>query len=789
MLTHKSLRRFWLVALAALLAGGMVQAKTKKADKLLKDGQAAEQRMDYDKALDLYVQAVNLDPTDPTYQIPVRRVRFQAAQKHVDNGVSARSQGNLDVALAEFEKAVSIDPSSAIGAQELKRTQEMVEREKKNPSKPQERGLTPVEQAQKQSEERIASMLPIPALKPKINAIPPIHMNNQPPKVLYETVGKIAGINVLYDPQQTQQPRPMNVDMGASTLEQALDYLATVTHTFWKPLSENAIFVTEDSVNKRRDYEDEVVRVFYVRNTTSIQEFQELAGAIRGIIEMRRYFMYNAQRAILVRGTADQVALVEKLVNDLDKPKSEVIIDIIVMEANRQKVKNLTLGLISGGSQGINFPVNFTPRNPILSGTTGGTSGGGTTGGGTTGGGTTGSSAISLAQLGRVSSNDFSTTLPGALLDALLTDTSAKVMQTPRVRASDGAKAVLKIGNKIPYASGSFQPGAVGTVGINPLVQTQFQFIETGVNVEITPQVLGLREVSMHIDVTLSNVTSRIDLGGISEPIVSQRSNNADIRLRDGEVNLLTGLTDYEDSRTLNGVPGLINIPILGRLFGASETSEKDRNELLIAIIPHIVRTPGYTPENLREIYAGNDQNVKINYASKETPATASGPGAAPEQPVAVVTPATEAPKPATPPAAPAVSFMPVSLQAQVGAPLTVLLQAQNLTDLFSAAPIRIKWDPKLLRMNDIVAGDLMTRDGQRVTTAKDIRNDSGEAWITISRLPGAGGIGGSGTLLTLTFVAAGQGSGQLTIEEMSLKNGQLQPIALLAPTLAVNIQ
>src|SRR6185295_18009040 len=179
--------------------------------------------------------------------------------------------------------------------------------------------------------------------------------------VLYETVAKLACVNVVFDSQYTAPARNFNVDLSNATAEQAFDYLATLTHTFWKAITPNTIFVAEDNVTKRRDYEDDVVKVFYVTNATSVQEFQEIATAIRTVAEIRRVFTYNAQRAMIVRDTVDKVALAEKLVHDLDKPKSEVVVDVMIMQVNSERTRDLAATIASAGTAGLNVPITFAP--------------------------------------------------------------------------------------------------------------------------------------------------------------------------------------------------------------------------------------------------------------------------------------------------------------------------------------------------------------------------------------------------------------------------------------------
>jgi len=773
-------------ALAVILAwSGVVppvaEARTRKGEKLVKQGRVLEEKKDFDAALEYYEQALVTDPGDAGYRIVVQRTRFYASQKRLNAAQKMRDEGNLEQALAEFMKAIQLDPSSSLAIQEWKRTQEMIEREKARGSKPGERGLTPAQMAQKEIDDRIGSLLAPPELKPVNRVIQSLKMNSQPPRVLYETLCKLAGLNVVFDPQyqNTSGRQNYNVELNNSTVENALDYLGVLTKTFWKPLTENTVFVAEDNVTKRRDYDDDVVKVFYVANATSVQEFQEIATAIRSLTEIRRVYTYNAQKALLIRGTVDQVALAEKLIRDLDKPKAEVVVDVIVMEANRGRTRDLASTIMSGNSAGLKLPVTFSPRSSLGGGTT--------TGDDDT---TSTSTAIRLSNIGKVDVRDFTTTLPGALLSAILTDRSTRVLQSPQVRASDGQKVSLRIGDKIPIATGSFQPGIGGVGGgVSPLVSTQFNFTEVGVNVDMTPQVHGTEEVTLKVSVEVSTVRDRVDLGGISQPVIGQRKSETELRLREGEVNILGGLTNAQDSRLVSGIPGIVNVPVLGRLFG-SENVEKNQQELLIALVPHIVRTPGYSVDNLRAIYAGTDQLVRVSYAPK-----------AEQQP-----PATAAPKPQTTPPPPPASTAPAvpptvsggtavlnwspggEIQAAPGSVLNLSLQVSNVQDLFAVNPIRLKYDASRLKLNDVTQGDLLGRDGQRVQLSKDIRNDSGEATITLSRLPGATGVAGSGALLQLSFQGMSRGAAVVVVEEISLKNPQQQGVAA-GPPQAVTIR
>jgi general secretion pathway protein D len=813
------------LALAALTAGLGVPAaaRSRKGDKFLAQGKEREALKDWDGALDFYQKALAEDPSDPGYQLEVHQARFQSSAGHIKQGLLLRKDGKLAEALLQFEKAYGIDPSSSVAEQEIRTTTQMIEREKKKGADSDTRGLTPSQLAKRNILDRLDSMLPVPELR-ALNPQPVnLKMNNQPVKVLYETVGKLAGVNVLFD-SEFKETNKQSIELTGATLGDALDYLAVVTKTFWKPLSGNTIFVAQDSTTKRRDYEDQVMKVFYLSNVTTPQELQEIVTAVRSVADIQRLFVYNAQNAIIARGEADRIALAEKIIHDLDKPKSEVVVDVVVLQVSSDMTRTLGAALSS-----LSLPVNFAPRTSIstpssTTSTTAATStpvAAGTattpTTTGTTGTSTTAS--IPLAYIGKVNTEDFSTVLPSGMLQAVLSDSGTRVLQSPQIRSVDNQKATLKVGQKEPIASGSFQPG-IGGVGINPLVNTQFTFIDVGVNVDLTPKVHENGEVSMHVEVEISSVVGSVNLGGISQPIISQEKVIHDIRMKDGEVNLLGGLKQTQDSTTLSGIPGLSSIPVIKWLF-SSKTVNKTSQELLIALIPHIVRRPDYSEEELRAISSGSSTVVKLSYgprasdgdqAPKGGAATPVPPGSPANSPMAPAPMAPAAAPPATtpqantppsgatatpgaPPAAPAapaasasVAFEPAQVDQVMGQPFTANLVMTNASDLFSA-PLQIKYDPKLLKLNDVTQGNLMSSDGQQVTFTKNIQNDTGEADVTLNRLPGTGGVTGSGILITLSFTTLGRGTATVSAAAFSPSNSQGQPITNSSPLVTVNIR
>lgn len=818
-----------IIAVAGVLGSMAVSldAHTKKGDKFLKQGRKAQLAKDWDTALDFYEKALDEDPSDIAYRMVVRRTRFQVGQMHLTKGRELRRQGKLDAALAEFQKSYTVDPSSSVAEQELRRTYQMIKRreEEKKRGKSKAKGetgetigLTPAERAWREAQKRIASIEPVPTLKPITPRLNALKINNQSTRVLYETVCKLAGINVIFDPEFQPPPKKQSLDLSNTTLEDALRYLSILTKTFWKPLSENTIFVTNDNVTKRRDYQEMVVQVFYLKNVTKVQQLQEIATAVRSLTDIRRTFTYNEQNAILVRGTQDQVALAEKLIHDLDKPRAEVVVNVIVMEVNRNRTRNLAASIMSGTKAGLKLPLSFSLGNSVSVPTTSTGTGTGTTTSTTSSSGTN----INLGQLGKLRPEDWKISLPNALLQALMSDSTTRILQEPQLRAADGQKASLKLGDRYPYATGSFQPG-VGAVGVSPLVSTQFQFADVGVNVDLTPKIHGDNEISMHIEIDISAINGTVNLGGLSQPIIGQRKITEDIRVRNGQVTLLGGLTQHSKTKSNAGVPILSDIPIIKWFGFTNRSSERKQGDLLIALIPHIVREPEISAENLRGVAAGSDQVVRLRYAPPpveqkpapppigagtpvapplpsgkpgpvpSTPATGKPAPAAP-QPIPptppAVKPATAAPHP--PPAPGGVAtllrFNPPAVQAKTGRTFSVALVLENGTDIFNA-PMRFHFDPKVLRLKQVSRGTLLAGDGKQVIFTRNIFNSTGNASIVLNRLPGSGGVSGTGTLVTLTFEAIHPGTTRVTIPALTIRNSEMQPAPVTAPSLRVTVE
>jgi len=761
-------------ALPLLVAVIAIPAVADKAKDLYLKGQDAEARQNYEAAFDFFKQAYDLKPKDLRYRSAFERLRFEAAASIVHRGQLLRDDGKLEEAVAEFQKALAIDPSLFIARQELTRTLKMIN-DLKNPP-PQAAGPPA------SLERKVQEMSGPVELAPISNAPITLKLTDTKSDVAYRTIGQLAGVNVLFDPEYT--PKQIRVELNGVTLEEALEITALESKTFWRPVTPNTIFVAQDNVAKRKELEQSVLKTFYLTNISQPTELQDVVNAIRQVLDVQRVQQLLSQNAVVVRGTPDQIALAEKLVDDLDKARPEVIIDIAVMQVSKDRSRTLGLSPPTSATVTLQSNINSTTTTTSTTSTTPTTTSSGSTG-------------LNLNTLGNLNATDFQVTIPSANLSAVMGNTDTKLIQNPQIRALDGQKASLKIGDRVPVATGSFQPG-IGGVGINPLVNTQFQYLDVGVNIDITPHVHSGREVTLKITMDVSAVTGQTNIGGISQPIIGQRKIEHEIRLKDGEANLLGGIMEDQQTKSLSGIPGLAQIPILKYLFGQTQQDHSE-NEIVFAIVPHIIRGTDVSEVNQRAIEIGTANAIELRRVSRPAAPASSAPAQNPASSASTAQPANPGsvgqpgvnPAPASAPAAsgtPSFMFDPPTIQAAKGGTFAVNLVISGAQNVYSI-PVQLNYDPKLLQLVNVSNGGFLSQDGQAVALVHREDETVGQVQITATRPPGAGGVSGQGTIVTMTFQAKTDGQTPLTITRGGARDPGLQAITVNGAQAAVTVQ
>jgi general secretion pathway protein D len=365
----------------------------------------------------------------------------------------------------------------------------------------------------------------------------------------------------------------------------------------------------------------------------------------------------------------------------------------------------------------------------------------------------------------------------------------------------DGQPVKLRVGDRVPVATGSFSSGlglTGGTTGgISPLVNTQFTYLDVGVNVDLTPRVHPNHEVSLKVKVEVSSVTGTSTIGGIQQPIISQRTMDGDIRLKEGEVSILGGLFERTDTKTLNGWPGLAKIPFLRYLFSEDKTDHQE-NEVLIVLIPRIVRMPDWTKANLRPLYSGSETNVQVkrdtDVRSPSMPPPAAAPQPQPSQNVAPATPAPATQGAAPPPGAATgtqtanLRFEPRTLSLKPGQSATIGVVVENVNDLYSI-PLLLQYNPAVISVEEVQHGGFLSGGTQEIALVQRVDKEHGQAIISATRMPNTPGVSGSGTLIGIVVKALAPGSSNLSIVQVNAKDSQQRLIPLVTSEATLQVQ
>src|SRR3954447_22079512 len=584
------------------------------AKSLFQKGAKAEARQDYEAAFEFYKAAYQQKPDELRYRVPFERTRMLSAASKIKRGQKLRDQGNLQEALTVFQQALEVDSSNDLAAQEIRRTQQMIQKGSSGGGQATSTVPNRQEEDDPLRKRLEGASSPVALAQFPDSPITALEMTEDS-KVAYETIGKLAGINVLFDPDYTS--RRLNIKLQRVNLQEALDILALESRTFWRPVTPNTIFVAQDTQAKRRELEQNVVKTFYLGNVSGPTDLQDIVNAIRTVLEVQRIQQIPSQSAIVIKGTPDQLALAAKMIDDIDKSKPEVIVDVWVAQVRRDKLRNL----------GITPPQNLTVA---LQGTNTTSTG---TGGTTT---TSGGGGLNFNDLQHLNSTNYAVTIDPLKAVALFSDADTKIMQNPKLRATDNEKATLTIADKIPIATGSFGTPlgigtGVGSVGVN----TQFTYTDVGVKMEITPRVHPDGQVTLKTSLEISNLNGSQTIGGITQPIISTRKVEHTIRLMDGETNLLGGILEVSDSITTSGTPILGEIPLLKYLF-TSTSKEHITNELVFILVPHIVRSQELNDLNRRAFDVGTGSGIDLRMAGKQAAPSNVTPAAAtpaPQQP------------------------------------------------------------------------------------------------------------------------------------------------------------
>jgi general secretion pathway protein D len=550
--------------LAALIAV-MLVASGCAASGALRRGRDAERRQEFDFAVVEYTKALRLRPDDANVRLALERAKLRASQDHYNRGRRLAAAGKFDQALVEFEAAAELNPSNGDVDQELKSTRNKL-RAKIAVAREDKTELQTII-------ERARDLAPPGLDLPQGLKMPAsLTFRDATSREVFTTIARLANISLIFDP--VFRDAPISVDLRNATLEDALATVAGATRTFFRVSAPKTIVVIPDTPAKRREYEEEVVRTFYLSNA----DLKETMDLLRMVLDARRISPTTATNALTIKDTPERIAAAARVLSAIDKARPEVIIDVELLEVNRTKLKEYGLQLASPSSTG--------PTGPN----------------GSVSIATDGSGVVSLQTLRNLTQSDILFAgLPSLYYRLLKNDTSTRTLANPQLRTTDGTPAQARFGEQVPVPVTTFAPLATGGAAQQPI--TSFNYQNIGVNIDITPRTHHDDDVSLNLKIAVTNISGS-GFGGL--PTFGNREINTIIRLRDGETNMLAGLIRDDERQSLAGIPGLSDIPLIGRLFAHTQKST-DQTDIILTLTPHIIRILDLTEADLRPFRVGRD--------------------------------------------------------------------------------------------------------------------------------------------------------------------------------------
>ena len=623
------LRKSWLVL---LLTVGVTGCAGSVAYQQAKNEEAVGH---WDLAVIQYARAAEQDPTRAAYKIALERAKLKASQAHFERGKLYRASGRPDLAVIELEQTVLLDPTNDYAAVELRKARDeqvKLEADRKTES-----------QMDKMKKKAKGQRAVTPMLEPASDR--PINLNfpqAKPIKQIYRALADAAGINVVFDPQLKDD----NVSIVLSNIQfqKALETLIRQENHFYKIIDEHTILIAADTPQNRKTYEDLVIRTFFLSNA----DVTEVANALRALLQTTRISVNKAENSITLRDTSDKVAVAERIVEQNDKQVAEVVIDVELLQINEKKAQTL-------GTQFV--PRAITANVPAP-------------GGMTNLGASLAANQFTWDQLKQIGINSFGFNIPSILITFIKDNTDAELLAKPQLRIAEGQKAQLLIGDKVPIPVTSFNTSTINGSNVVPI--TSFQYQDIGIKIEVEPRVHHNKEVTLKLMTEVSNLNGAVPSGngGTPQPIIGTRTISSNIRLKDGETNLLAGLYRTDKSNSKATIPFIGDIPIIGRIFSNVDTSTQT-TDLVLTLTPHIIRIPDITEEDLAPVYVGTDANISYQGTPRvENPNRDQGPFEPPaggRQP-----PNRQPPQGQQPPANPGINLAPGSAPTDIFKPVPV---------------------------------------------------------------------------------------------------------------------
>jgi general secretion pathway protein D len=676
-------------------------------------GYQAEFNKNWDEAIKYYEQAIRENPGEASYRLALTRVRLQASLTHFKTAQRLAAQGTKEEAVKEYEAALTYDPQSAAILEELRRLTQ--------PPPPKE----------EPKRERLENPVRLKISREKIE----LKFTEASLRSIFQALGKHAQVNVIFDEQFKDMP--ITIDISGREFEEAVGYLCLVSKNFFRVIDEKTLIVVPDQPVKRIQYEQNAIKVFYLSNISAQDIFAALQQMLRTQYRAPNIIVDKNLNTVTIRDTPTNIELAADLIRKWDKSKGEVVIDLEIMEVSRQRLREIGVDLD-------NALVGLRYAGP-------------------------GAAAEGWYKLNEISlgkSSSYEITLPSALIKFLEADADTKVLAQPRLRGLGDEEIKSLVGQKVPIPQTTFSPIAAGGVSQQPI--TSFAYQDVGLDIKIKPKIHAEREVTLEIELKITSIAGS---GYADIPIISNREIKNVIRLKDAETNLLAGLLQDEERRSLRGVAGLKNIPVLGNLFAATDRTIQ-QSDLVLTITPYIIRAVQRSAEDekplwieLEGISGGRraEPGLERDEFDRETSdITEEMRRRAEEEPQEQ--PAGEN----------QISLDPANFEVPQGREFRISVNVRTQQELGNLS-LSLTFNPQVARLKDVIEGGMVRQLGDKVPFLKNIAN--GACTLGFSSPQLTRGFRGGGNLAILVFEAAAPGEMSVAITGVSANSPTGQAI------------
>jgi general secretion pathway protein D len=640
------------LAIAMLLSGCAAQMAYREGNELVSQDKV-------EAGLLKYQEAVAADPANVVYKAAWLKARDSATNRLLTQADREVSDGRAELALQNYQRVLAVDPVNDRARAGLRQ----VEADRRHAVLLEDARAAAERKDYETARQKLGAILserpshePARQLLAEVNdksSVAPaeaalaqafrtpisLEFRDAPIKQIFEVIARHSGLNFLFD-KDVKTDQRASIFLKNSTVESAVYYLLMTNQLERQVMDGNTVLIYPNLAAKQKEYQEMTVKTFYLANA----EAKSIANTLKTILKSRDVVIDEKLNLVILRDSPEAVKLATQLVQLQDVPEPEVVIDVEVLEVQRNRLLDL----------GVDWPtsLSFAPLT------------------------TAGAGPLTIAQLRGLNSNNIGVSGVSATIAAKKTDGDANTLAAPRIRVRNKEKAKVVIGDKLPTITTTISSGVGG------FASESVNYVDVGLTLNVEPTIYLNNEIGIRISLEASTLVDTIQTKtGTTAYRIGTRSAATMLQLKDGENQVLAGLLKNDDRSSATHLPGLGDLPIVGRLFGSRQDT-RDKTEVVLSITPHLVRNIQRPAANVAEFSAGTEASFRRRpdgaarapaqlpvrlQPGAPAPAAAvpssATPAPAPSAPQGGMIPATSVsvggPPPAAPPSVPATSLPP----------------------------------------------------------------------------------------------------------------------------------